>query len=65
LNAAPISRAKSGVIGHRQVQMQDNSDLGMMVGLDELTGVGYDFFKTADAKYEAVTLNDIKRVAGR
>ncbi len=45
--------------------MQDNSDLGMMVGLDELTGVGYDFFKTADAKYEAVTLNDIKRVAGR
>jgi predicted Zn-dependent peptidase len=36
-----------------------------MVGLDELTGLGYDYFKTVDDKYQAVTLDDIKRVANQ
>jgi predicted Zn-dependent peptidase len=43
--------------------MQDNAQLGMMVGLDELYGLGYDFFKTMEDKYRAVTVDDIKRVA--
>jgi zinc protease len=65
LSDEELTRAKSGVIGQRRVRMQDNSELGMMVGLDELTGLGYDFFKSADEKYQAVTLDDIKRVANR
>ena len=65
LSDEELTRAKSGVIGQRRVRMQDNSELGMMVGLDELTGLGYDFFKTADDKYQAVTLDDIKRVANQ
>jgi zinc protease len=60
-----LARAKSGVIGQRRVKMQDNSELSMMVGLDELYGLGYDFLKTMDGKYRAVTSDDIKRVANR
>ena len=33
--------------------------------MDELTGLGYDFFKTMDDKYRAVSLEDIKRVANQ
>ena len=63
LNDEELTRAKNSVIGQRRVQMQDNAQLGMMVGLDELYGLGYNFFKTMDDKYRAVTLDDIKRVA--
>jgi len=58
-------RAKSGIIGQRRVKMQDNYELSMMVGLDELYGLGYDFFQTMDDKYGAVTLDEIKRVANQ
>jgi len=60
-----LSRAKSGVIGKRRVAMQDNSDLSMLVGLDELYGLGYNFFKTMDEKSRSVTSDDIQRVANQ
>ena len=65
LSDEEFARAKSGVIGKRRVALQDNSELSMMVGLDELYGLGYDFFKTMDDKYRAVTPDDIKRVANQ
>jgi len=65
LSDEELARAKSGVIGKRRVAMQDNSDLSMMVGLDELYGLGYDFFRTTDEKSRAVTTDDIKRVANQ
>jgi len=65
LSEEELARAKSGLIGKRRVSMQDDSDLSMMVGLDELYGLGYDFFKTMDDKYGAVTLDEIKRVANQ
>jgi zinc protease len=63
LSDEELTRAKNSLIGQRLVQMQDNSQLSMMVGLDELYGLGYDFFRTVDDKYRAVTLDDIKRIA--
>ena len=63
LSDEELTRAKNSLIGQRRVQMQDNAQLSMLVGLDELYGLGYDFFKTADDKYRAVTADDIKRVA--
>jgi len=63
LSDKELSRAKSSLLGQRRVQMQDNSQLSMMVGLDELYGLGYDFFKTAEDRYRAVTVDDVKRVA--
>jgi zinc protease len=63
LSEDELMRAKNNVIGQRKVQMQDNADLSMMVGLDELYGLGYDFFQSMDQRYRAVTMAEIKRVA--
>ena len=63
LSDEELTRARNSIIGQRRVQMQDNSPLSMMIGLDELYGLGYDFFKLMDDKYRVVTLDDIKRIA--
>jgi zinc protease len=60
-----LTRAKNGIIGQRRIHMQDNSDLSLQVGTDELCGLGYDNFQTMDDKYRAVTMDDIKRVANQ
>ena len=65
LSAKELERAKNSLIGQRKVRMQDNADLSLMVGLDELYGLGYNFFQSMDEKYNAVTADDIKRVANR
>jgi zinc protease len=65
LTAEELDRAKASVIGQRKVQMQDNAAVAMMVGLDELYGLGYNFYQTMDEKYRAVTADDIKRVAAQ
>jgi zinc protease len=62
LTAEELERAKNSIIGQRLVKMQDNAELAAMSGLDELFGLGYDFYKTMDDKYRAVTLDDIKRI---
>lgn len=58
-----LNRAKASVIGQRKVSMQDNAQLAQMVGLDELYGLGHDYFTTMDARYRAVTMADIQRIA--
>ena len=63
LSEEELTRAKNGLIGKRKVHMQDNAGLSLMVALDELYGLGYDFFKTMDEKYRAVTMDDIKHIA--
>jgi zinc protease len=63
LDAAELERARASIIGQRKVRMQDNSELAMSIGLDELYGLGYDYFQKIDDKYRAVTSDDIKRVA--
>jgi predicted Zn-dependent peptidase len=65
LSAKELERAKNSLIGQRKVRMQDNADLSLMVGLDELYGLGYNFFQSMDEKYNAVIADDIKRVANR
>ena len=65
LSADELDRAKASVIGQRQVALQDNGSLAMTVGLDELYGLGYKNFQTADDKYRTVTPADIQRVVAR
>ena len=65
LTTDELDRAKASVIGQRKVALQDNGGLAMTVGLDELYGLGYKNFQTADEKYRAVTPADIKRVVDR
>ena len=65
LTADELERAKAGIIGQRKVALQDNGGLAMTVGLDELYGLGYKNFQTADEKYRSVTPADIQRVVER
>jgi len=65
LSAAELERAKNSRIGQLKVQMQDNGNLSMTAGLDELYGLGAEFFQTLEAKYRAVTADDIRRVANK
>jgi hypothetical protein len=65
LNEEELTRAKNSLIGQRKVRMQDNGELSLMVALDELYGLGYDFFKKQDDRYRAVAMNDIKRIANK
>ena len=63
LSPDELERAKNSIVGQRKVKMQSNADLSLMVGLDELYGLGYDFFRSMDEKYRAVSPDDVKRVA--
>ncbi len=65
LTEEELERAKNSLIGQRNVRLQDNTDLSMTVGLDELYGLGHEFFQDIEAKYRAVTAADIKRVANK
>ncbi len=42
-----------------------NSELSLLVGTDELSGLDMIISGTLDDKYRAVTLDDIKRVANQ
>jgi zinc protease len=63
LTEAELKRAKAKVIGQKKIARQDLGACAAAVALDELYGLGYQHSDKEDALYEAVTLDDIKRVA--
>ncbi len=63
LTAEELKRSKAKVIGQKKIARQDLGGLAMTAALDELYGLGYGFIDTEDAKYEAVTLDQVKAVA--
>jgi len=65
LTEEDLARAKNDLIGQQRIKFQNNADLSFAVGLDELYGLGYKHFLTTEERYRAVTLADIKRVAGQ
>jgi zinc protease len=65
LTAEELARAKKKLIGQTQIAHQSNDSFGFMVALDELYGLGFARYKTLEQEVEAVTLEDVKRVAGR
>ena len=65
LNAAELSRAKAKIIGQKKIARQDLGGLAMTTALDELYGLGYANTDAEDAKYEAVTLAQVKAAANK
>jgi zinc protease len=65
LTAEELARSKAKVIGQRKIARQDLGGLALTMALDELYGMGYGQIDTEDAHYEAVTLEEIKAVAGK
>ena len=63
LTADELKRAKAKIIGQKKISRQDLGHLAAATALDELYGLGYGRAELDDAKYEAVTLEQIKRVA--
>jgi zinc protease len=63
LTADELKRAKAKIIGQKKISRADLGHLASTSALDELYGLGYQRSETDDAKYEAVTLEQIKAVA--
>jgi len=63
LTAEELSRSKAKVIGQRKIGRQELGSLAMANALDELYGLGYAYSESEDARYEAVTLEQVKAVA--
>ena len=63
LTADELKRAKAKIIGQKKIARQDLGDLASLTALDELYGLGYRRMELDDAKYEAVTLEQIEAIA--
>jgi len=63
LTAEELKRAKAKVIGQKKIARQDLGGYAMSSALDELYGLGYRHIDSEDAKYEAVTLEQVQEVA--
>lgn len=65
LTPEELARAKAKIVGQRKIARQDLGGYAMATALDELYGLGFANYDQEDARYEAVTLEDIRRVAVR
>jgi len=63
LTAEELQRAKAKLIGQKKIARQDLGNFAFQTALDELYGLGYANFDTEDARFEAVTLADVRAVA--
>jgi zinc protease len=63
LTPEELKRAKAKIIGQKKITRQDLGNLAFLTALDELYGLGYQRTELDDAKYEAVTLEQIKAAA--
>ena len=65
LTAEELTRAKKKLIGQQQIANQSNDSFGYMAALDELYGLGFAHYKTLEREVEAITLEEVRRVAAK
>jgi zinc protease len=58
-----LKRSKAKIVGQKKIARQDLGGYAVTVALDELYGIGYDHIDLEDARYEAVTPEQIKAAA--
>lgn len=63
LTPEELKRSKAKIIGQKKIARQDLGGLAMTTAMDELYGLGYDHSEIDDARYEAVGMEEIKKVA--
>jgi zinc protease len=63
LSAEELTRAKAKIIGQRKIARQDLGQQALTQALDELYGLGHANADAEDARYEAVTLDDVRAAA--
>ena len=52
-------------ISEKQIGLQTNNDQAFTLGLDELYGLGYDRMSRYEERINAITKEDVMRVAGK
>src|SRR6266705_948917 len=65
LTQEELTRAKKKLIGQHQIARQSNDSFGYQCALDELYGLGFDYYKKLESDVEAVSLDEIKQVAAK
>jgi zinc protease len=65
LTSEELARAKKKLIGQQEIANQSNAAFGYHCALDELYGLGFNYYKQLERDVNAVTLDDIKRVAAK
>jgi len=65
LTPEELARAKKKLIGQQEIANQSNDTFGFHCALDELYGLGFDYYKRLEHDVAAITLEDIKRVAAK
>jgi len=63
LTEAELARAKEKAIGQQEIRNQSEEALAYSCALDELYGVGYDYYKGERAQLQAVTLDQARQAA--
>jgi zinc protease len=65
LTSEELARAKKKLIGQQEIANQSNAAFGYHCALDELYGLGFNYYKQLEHDVNAVTLDEIKRVAAK
>ena len=60
-----IAKSVVALIGDLLLANQSNDAFGYQCSLDEIYGLGFDFYKRLEHDVDAVSLDDIKRVAAK
>ena len=63
LTEIEIVRAKEKFLGAQDIRNQSNDSFAFSCALDELYGLGFDHYRKFRAQIEAVTVEDVRRVA--
>jgi zinc protease len=63
LTEEELKRAKAKIIGQKKIARQDLGGYTLTAALDELYGLGFAYSEHEDARYDAVSLADVQRVA--
>jgi len=63
LTEKELARAKAKTLGQRKIARQELGNLATSAALDELHGLGFNYFETEDARYEGVTLDQVREAA--
>src|SRR5204863_10164782 len=60
-----LAHTKKKVIGQQEIASKSNDSFGYQCALDEIYGLGFNYYKSLKHGVEAVSLDDIKRVAAK
>ena len=65
LTQVELERAKKKLIGQQEIANQSNDAFGYHCALDELYGLGFDYYKQLEHDVNTVTLEDTRKVAAK